>query len=183
MRLLKAEMTPSYTDLTLCFTKPTHGDYSDWTIGNSSELQVEDGKALSDGGGVIFDTDFGGYVTKGSFSRDLPGDVVGRCVKAGFPVGDLAKTGPLTMTLTVPELEVNMPEGIPDDVLNAALAKLREEGIDMSFYTSSGSGGGGGSYTFNAKPEGMTDDEAYHRFEEALGFIYSGPWVFTVQIP
>jgi hypothetical protein len=53
----------------------------------------------------------------------------------------------------------------------------------MSFITSSGSGGGGGGYTFNAKPAGMTDEEAYHKFMEALGFIQPGPWVFTVQIP
>jgi prephenate dehydratase len=76
-----------------------------------------------------------------------------------------------------------MPEGFPDDKLNAALTKLRAEGIDMSFITSSGSGGGGGGYTFNAKPAGMTDEEAYHKFMEALGFIQPGPWVFTVQIP
>lgn len=183
MRLLKAEMTPSYTELTLCFTKPTHGDWSDWMIGYSAELQVGEGKAQGGGGGVIYDTDFGGYATKGAFPKDLPEDVVGRCTIAGFPVGDLAKPGPLTMILTVPELQISMPEGISDDVLNAAVERLRAEGIDMSFITSSGSGGGGGGYTFNSKPEGMTDEEAYHRFEEALGFISPGPWVFTVQIP
>ena len=183
VRLLKAEMTPSYTNLTLCFTKPTHGDWSDWMIGNSAELQVGGNKAIGGGGGVIYDTDFGGYVTKGSFSRDLPENVVGRCIITGFPAGDLAKPGPLTMVLTIPELQISMPEGFPDEKINAAITQLKAEGIDMSFFTSSGSGGGGGGYTFNAKPEGMTDEEAYHKFMEALGFIYTGPWVFTVQIP
>jgi hypothetical protein len=87
------------------------------------------------------------------------------------------------MVLTIPELQISMPEGITDDMRNSALTKLRAEGIDMSFFMSSGSGGGGGGYTFNSKPEGMTDEEAYHRFEEALGFISPGPWVFMVQIP
>ncbi len=183
VRFLKAEMTPSYTEITLCFTKPTHGEWSDWMVGYIAELQIGENKAIGGGGGVIYDTDFGGYVTKGSFTRDLPENVVGRCIIAGFPIGDLAKPGPLTMVLTIPELQISMPEGFPDDKLNAALTKLRAEGIDMSFITSSGSGGGGGGYTFNAKPAGMTDEEAYHKFMEALGFIQPGPWVFMVQIP
>ncbi len=183
VRLLKVEMTPSYSNLTLCFTKPTHGDWSDWTIGYADELQIGENKAIGGGSGVIYDTDLGGYVAKGSYTRDLPENVVGRCIIAGFPIGDLAKPGPLTMVLTIPELQISMPEGFPDDKLNAALTKLRAEGIDMSFITSSGSGGGGGGYTFNAKPAGMTDEEAYHKFMEALGFIQPGPWVFMVQIP
>ena len=183
MRLLKAEMTPSSTVLTLCFDKPTRGGGSDWMLGFSSQLQVGENKAQNSGGGVIYDTDMGGYVSKGSFARDLPANVVGRCVKVNFPVGDLAKTGPITMILTVPELQISMPEGFPDEKINAALAKLRMEGIDMTFFTSNGSGGGGGGYTFNRKPEGMSDEEAYHKFMEALGFIYAGPWVFTVMIP
>jgi hypothetical protein len=183
VRLLKAVMTPSYTDLTLCFTKPTHGDWSDWMIGYTAELQIGENKATGGGGGVIYDTDFGGYVTKGSFPRDLPENVVGRCIIAGFPIGDLAKPGPLEMVLTIPELQISMPEGFPDERINAAITQLRAEGIEMSFFTSSGSGGGGGGYTFTAKPQGMTDEEAYHKFLEALGFIAPGPWVFKVQIP
>jgi hypothetical protein len=183
MRLLKAEMTPASTVLTLCFSKPTHGDWSDWMPGYASELQVGENKAQGGGGGVIYDTDFGGYVTKGSFSRDLPANVNGRCVKVNFPVGDLAKPGPLSMILTVPELQISMPEGFPAERINATLTKLRTEGIDMTFFMSNGSGGGGGGYSFNRKPEDMSDEEAYHKFLEALGFIYAGPWVFTVTIP
>ena len=152
-------------------------------IGYTAELQIGENKATGGGGGVIYDTDFGGYVTKGSFPRDLPENVVGRCIIAGFPIGDLAKPGPLEMVLTIPELQISMPEGFPDERINAAITQLRAEGIEMSFFTSSGSGGGGGGYTFTAKPQGMTDEEAYHKFLEALGFIAPGPWVFKVQIP
>jgi hypothetical protein len=31
-------------------------------------------------------------------------------------------------------------------------------------------------------PEGMTEQEAYRRFIEALGYVHEGPWVFTVEI-
>lgn len=70
-----------------------------------------------------------------------------------------------------------------DEQLQAAIAQLKTEGIEISVVSSSGSGGGGGGATINAKPEGMSDEEVYHRLEEALGNIYAGPWVFTVQIP
>jgi hypothetical protein len=29
----------------------------------------------------------------------------------------------------------------------------------------------------------MSDDEAYQKFLEILGYDFSGPWVFTAQIP
>lgn len=183
VRLLKAVITPSYTDLTLCFTKPTHGDWSDWMLGSLTELKIGENKSVGGGGGVIYDSDFGGYVTKGSYPRDLPANFLGRCIIAGFPIGDLANPGPLMLVLTVPELQISMPEGFPDEKINKAISLLKAEGIEMSIFTSSGSLGGGGGYSFTAKPEGMTDEEAYHKFLEALGFIQPGPWVFTVQIP
>jgi len=54
----------------------------------------------------------------------------------------------------------------------------------MTVYTSSSSGGGGGGgWTFNSKPEGMTDEQAYQKFLNALGYIYDGPWVMEITVP
>jgi hypothetical protein len=131
----------------------------------------------------LYDTDYGGYTGKGPAPTDLPTIDKGRCVQVGFPVGDLASTSEQALTLTVPGLEKSMPEVIPDDQLQPVLAKLKAEGIEMSWTTSSGSGGGGGGYSFTSLPAGMSDDEAYQKFLEILGYDFSGPWVFTAQIP
>ncbi|MBE3039896.1 MAG: hypothetical protein IMZ62_13930, partial [Chloroflexi bacterium] len=173
----------SYTEVTLCYQKPPQSDNNDWGLGRGAELQVGENKAAIGSFRLLYDTDYGGYVGKSTPPADLPTIDKGRCVQVGFPVGDLASTAAQTMTLTVPGLEKSMPEMVPDDQLQVALAKLKAEGIEMSVTSSSGSGGGGGGYTFNAKPDGMSDEEAYQKFIEALGYVYPGPWVITVQIP
>jgi phosphatidylserine/phosphatidylglycerophosphate/cardiolipin synthase-like enzyme len=101
----------------------------------------------------------------------------------GYPLGDLAQDTPLTMTLTIPELEQSLPEVIPDTELQAALAALRTQGIDLSIWTVSGSGGGGGGYTINSKPDGMSDEEVMRIYYQTLGYYYAGPWVFTFDVP
>jgi hypothetical protein len=183
MHLVKASITPSYTELTLCYQKPSHGDWSDWMIGSSAELQIGESKTGTDSYGILSDSDYGGYAGKGVAPTDLPLMDNGRCVKIGFPLGDLAKPGPTAMTLTVQYLEISMPEVIPDDQLLPALEKLKAQGIDVSVYTSSSGGGGGGGWTINSKPEGMSDQEAYQKFMDALGYIYNGPWIFEILIP
>ena len=184
MHLLKADITPSYTQITLCYQKPPQNDNNnDWGLGQGVELQVGENKTAVDSFRLLYDTDYGGYVGKSTPPADLPTIAKGRCGQVGFPVGDLASPAAQTMTLTVPGLEKSSPEVVPDDQLQAALAKLKAQGIEMSVTTSSGSGGGGGGYTFTAKPDGMSDDEAYQKYLEALGYIYPGPWVFTVQLP
>jgi hypothetical protein len=183
MHLLKVDMTPSYTNLTLCYQKPAQSDNNDWGLGQGTELQVGENKAPMESYRLLYDTDYGGYVGKDAPPADLPVIAKGRCILAGFPVGDLASPAAQTLTLSVPALEKSMPEVVPDDQLQAALTKLKAEGIEMSVTTSSGSGGGGGGYTFTAKPEGMSDDEAYRKYLEALGYVYPGPWVVTAQLP
>jgi hypothetical protein len=184
MHLLKADITPSYTQITLCYQKPPQNDNNnDWGLGQGVELQVGENKTAVDSFRLLYDTDYGGYVGKSTPPADLPTIAKGRCGQVGFPVGDLASPAAQTITLSVPALEKSMPEMVPDDQLQAALLKLKAQGIEMSVTTSSGSGGGGGGYTFNAKPDGMSDDEAYQKFIEVLGYIYPGPWVFTVQLP
>lgn len=181
MMLVKAAVTPSYTELTICYRKPTSGDWSDWMLGNSSVLQSSENETRMDSAGMLYDSDFGGYVGKDTPPAGLPMMNPGRCMVAGYPLGDSAKAGPFTFKYTVYELE--RMEMNTDEQLQAAIAQLKTEGIEISVVSSSGSGGGGGGATINAKPEGMSDEEVYHRLEEALGNIYAGPWVFTVQIP
>jgi len=183
MHLLKANITPSFTNLTLCYQKPPQGDNNDWFLGQGTELQVGENKAALQLMRMLYDSDYGGYVGKDTPPADLPTIAKGRCILAGFPVGNLGDPAVRAMTLTVPGLEKSMPEVVPDDQLQAALARLKAEGIEMSVTTSSGSGGGGGGYTFTAKPAGMSDDEAYRKYLEALGNVYPGPWVITAQLP
>jgi hypothetical protein len=76
-----------------------------------------------------------------------------------------------------------VPEVIPDEEMKAAQEKLRVEGIEMDYTTSSSAGGGGGGGpTFSKLPEGMDQQEAYQHYLNALGYIYPGPWVFTLDI-
>lgn len=183
MRLVKASTTPSYTELTLCYQKPTHGDWSDWMIGQNTALQIGENSSALDSYGVLSDSDYGGYAGKGTPPADLPLMENGRCVKLGFPIGDLAQPGPVTAKLTIPALEKSMPEVIPDDQLSPAVEKLKAQGIEVKLYTFSSGGGGGGGWEFTSKPAGMTDQEAYQKFLEALGYGREGPWIFEVVIP
>jgi len=184
MQVVKASVTPSYTELTLCYQKPSHGNSSDWLLGSGTGVTINTNSSILNGFRLLSDPDYGGYTGKGTPPADLPFMDDGRCVQVDFPIGDLAETGPTVITLNVPYLEKSMPEVIPDDQLQPALEKLKAEGIDMTVYTSSSSGGGGGGgWTFNSKPEGMTDEQAYQKFLNALGYIYDGPWVMEITVP
>jgi hypothetical protein len=179
MHLVKVSVTPSYTEAWLCYNKPSG---KDWMIGYSSTLEANGESLSQDGYGLLYDSD--GYVAgKGNPPEYLPTITPGRCVQVGFPIGNLASESPVTMTLTITELEQSLPEVIPDAELQAALATLRTQGIDISVWTASGSGGGGGGYTVNAKPDGMSDDEAMRLFYQTLGYYFAGPWAFTFTIP
>jgi hypothetical protein len=178
---VEAAVTPSYTELTICYRKPTTGDGSDWMLGNSSVLQSGENETKMNSASMLYDSEYGGYLGKGTPPAGLPMMNPGRCMVAGYPLGDFAKAGPFTFTYSVYELETM--EMNSDEQLQAAIAQLKTEGIEISVFSVSGSGGGGGGTTINAKPEGMSDEEVYHRLEEVLGNIYEGPWVFTVQIP
>ena len=53
----------------------------------------------------------------------------------------------------------------------------------MDYTTTSFSGGGGSSGpAVTKKPDGMTDQEAYQHIMAALGYVYPGPWVFTLDV-
>jgi hypothetical protein len=128
---------------------------------------------------LLFDSDYGD-MGKGPEPGWKSPVEAGRCIKIGFPVGHHNQAE--TLTLTVPELQQSMPEVIPDAEVKAALAKLKAQGIEMDYVTFTAGGGGGGGPVYKKLPEGMTQEEAYRRFMEALGYIYKGPWVFTIQI-
>lgn len=183
MKLVKVSITPSYTDLTLCYQKPTHTMQSDWMIGSEAILEIIRNTSKMDIYRLLSDADYGGYAGKGTPPPDLPYMESGRCVQVGFPVGDLAKPGPTSLKLTIPSLELSMPEVIPNDQLIYAIDKLKAQGIDVSVTSSSGNGGGGGGWSVISKPEGMTDEEAYQKFKEALGYVYPGPWVMEILVP
>jgi hypothetical protein len=80
-------------------------------------------------------------------------------------------------------LEISPPEVIPDAEIKAAQEKLQAQGIELDYSFSQSSGGGGGSGpVFKTLPAGVTQEEAYRRYMEALGYIYPGPWVFTFDV-
>jgi hypothetical protein len=176
MLLQRIKITPSYTQVYLCFQKPSSAD---WMVGSGASLQVGEDTANLGSYSMLFDPDFGGD-PKMSEPDWTPPVNTGRCVKLGFPIG--RHNQPESMTLTISELEQSVPEVIPNDQLQAARQKLLAQGIDMDWVTSSGNGGGGGGPVINKKPEGMTDEQVMRLFFEALGYYYPGPWTFTVEI-
>jgi hypothetical protein len=44
-------------------------------------------------------------------------------------------------------------------------------------------GGGGGGWNILQRPDGMSDEQAYQLIKEALGYTFSGPWLFTLPLP
>lgn len=176
MLLQRIKITPSYTQIYLCFQKPSSAD---WTLGSTASLQVGADKANIGAYALIFDPDIGGNL-KNPEPGWAPPIKTDRCVKLGFPVGHHSQ--PESITLTISELEQSMAEVIPNEQLQAARQKLLAQGIDMDLVTSSGNGGGGGGPVIHQKPEGMTDEQVMQLFYEAMGYYHPGPWTFTVQI-
>ncbi len=179
MRLERVEITPSYARFTLCYPKPSAND---WVVGGTPTLKAGTFEAQINGYTLLADGDYGGYVGKSTQPTNIPEVALGeRCVQIDFLLGH---AGPAqTLTLTIPTLEQSMPEVIPDEEMKAVQEKLRAEGIEMDYTTSSSAGGGGGGgLTFSKLPEGMDQQEAYQLYLNALGYLYPGPWVFTVDL-
>jgi hypothetical protein len=173
MLLQKVEITPSFTQVYLCYQKPSSAD---WNLGQATSLQIGDDSAEQGSSMLLFDPDFSLPAPEGWSSPVT----TGRCEKVGFPVGHHGK--PEQLTLNIPQLELSSLMDIPNDQIQAARQKLLAQGIDLDLVTSSGNGGGGGGLEINKKPAGMTDDQAQQLFYEALGLYHLGPWTFTVAI-
>lgn len=184
MQLIDLSLTPTYTQVTLCYQKPPSiGTNFDWWMGQGVVLQIGSNTATLDGGRLLSDSDLGGYAGKGTPPADLPTISDGRCVQLGFPIGDLDSSEPQSLELTIPKLEISMPEVVPQEEIDAANEKLSEKGMHVQYQTFSASGGGGGGFVFTQKPVGMNDQQAYETLLEALGYEYPGPWKFSVTIP
>jgi len=176
----KALVTPSMTRAMICYEKPTERD---WWI-RSADLGNLKKQSDMIGGSVVYDTDF---TLKPGTEADgvlwvVPDDFQtvehGRCLILNFLQGQSNPSSPLI--LTVDELQISPPEIFPEDELAAAREILKAQGIEFDYYTTQGQGGGGGGIDFPVLPEGMTHEEAYWKFIEAMGYKFTGPWNITL---
>lgn len=165
-------ITPAYTQVYLCYVKPSDAD---WGVSGETSLKLGDRRARLDSYSLLFDADYGDVGKGGEPGWTAPVQS-GRCVKLGFPVG---AADPGSLTLTVPALEQSMPEVIPDDQLAEALKYLKAwEGIEMEWHIVDH-----GAYPeYRKLPDGMSEQQAYRKFVEALGYVYYGQWEFDVQL-
>ena len=176
MLLQRIKLTPSFTQVYLCYQKPSPAD---WMVGATASLQIGEDRTNPGAYSLIYDPEFGAGLNSSEPDWSAP-VTTGRCVKLGFPVGHHNQSE--SMTLTITRLEQSIPEAIPDGQLQAVRQKLLAQGIDMDWVTFSGNGGGGGGPVINTKPEGMTDEQVMQMFFDALGYYHAGPWIFTVEI-
>ena len=160
IRLQKIETTPSYSQAHLCYQLPTPN--GDWYIDiQTTTLQIGDVTTTSNSMEWV----------------DAPEN--NRCLIVGFLLGSNREDEPFTLTIN--GLRQTSPEVIPDDQIQMAREKLRLQGIEMDWITFSGTGGGGAGPQITQKPEGMTDNEVVDRFYDALGYWFSGNWVFNAN--
>jgi len=170
----RAELTASMSKVMICYQKPSERD---WWIFDAVVSDGTDESHMS-GGQVLYDPDVSVYSGYNTENWQIPAEFQtvehGRCLLLDFLQGKDQSSG--ILTLIIPALEISPPEVIPDAELEAAYVILEAQGIEMSYEIYRGSGGGGGGVTYTTLPEGMTDEEAYQKFLEALGYLYEGPW-------
>lgn len=172
MLLDRVVVSPSSTLVFLCYTKPDDGD---WGVGSETSLELEGQRAQMMSYSLLSDTDYNAG-DKGGEPGWTPPVSMGRCVELGFAIGS---ANPHSLKLTVPSLEQSMPEVIPEDRLRAALKQLRDwESIDMEWRAVDH----GTQVEYKKLPAGMTEQQAYRKFVEALGYVYYGQWTFDVQL-
>jgi WD40 repeat protein len=172
MLLDRVVLSPSSTLLYLCYTKPDDGD---WGVSSETALEIDGQQAQMMSYSLLSDTDYNVGDEGGEPGWISPINA-GRCVELGFPIGS---ANPHALTLTVPSLEQSMPEIIPDDRVQAALKQLRDwESIEMEWRVVDH----GVQVEYKKLPAGMTEQQAYRKFVEALGYVYYGQWTFDVQL-
>ncbi len=164
-------VTSAYTYAYLCYLKPTDAD---WAPSQESNLRIGSQQSGVANYSLLFDSAFADG-SKGGEPGWTPPVQTGRCIKIGFPIGD---TDPTSITLTIPALEQSMPEVIPADELIGAQERLKEQGIDMEWHIVDH-----GAYPeYKKLPVGMSEQAAFRKFIEALGYVYKGPWAFKLQL-
>lgn len=174
MLLEKIVISPAFIQMYLCYNKPSSAD---WMIGGSEVIVVSKVATLGTYT-LLFDSEYGD-TGKGIEPNWSPPIEEGRCVKLGSPI---RSENPESITLKILNLQQSMPEAIPEDELAIAREKLLQEGIDMDWQIFDyGNGGGGSGPVYNQLPDGVSEEEAYQLFIEALGYIHYGPWEFTIN--
>lgn len=173
MRLEQVDMTPSYTDLKLCYQKPTTEGNSDWMLPYFTALQSSGYTVLLDSYSLLSD---------GQYGLEAQPDSTERCVQIGIPLGHFNRSQPASFTLNIPRLELSIPEVVLDADVQAANEKLLAQGIEMDWWVSHSSSGGSAGPVIVRKPEGMSDLEVIERFYAALGYYYEGPWEFQFTV-
>ena len=169
-------ITPAYTQAYLCYDKPSPAY---WGVNQDTLLQINAQSSSINTYSLLYDTEFGD-LGKGGEPGWTPNLDYDRCIKIGFPIGD---ANPQSIQLTIPELEQSTPEVIPEDDLAAARAKLLPEGIDIDWQViTSPQGGGSTGPVYNSLPPGMSQQEAYERLLEALGYFHKGPWIIKLKL-
>lgn len=166
-------IAPAFTWFYLCYNKP---DESDWMIGQDAILNIGSQMAGISAYNLLNDASMGDG-TKGGEPGWTPVGNYERCVKVGFPIGSEVNLS-TKLTLTIPALERSMPEVIPQEELEAAYPKLLSQGIDLTWHTTDH-----GAYPeWKKLPAGMSEQEGFHKFIEALGYTQPGPWIFTIHL-
>ena len=179
IQVVRAEATPSMSTVMLCYAKPSG---KDWWI-NRAVIKNGSEEASLTSGTLIYDRDFNHLntrVVRWAVPPEFEDVEHGRCVTLSFLLGQGNPSE--NMTLTIPQLEISPPEVVPEAELQVAQEKLNAMGIEMTseVWRSSG-GGGGGGVTFTTLPEGMSQETAYQKYMDALGYVYAGPWVFWLE--
>ena len=102
-------VTPNFTFLYLCYVPPS---FAPWMIGSQSVLQIDGQQAALHHDKLLFGSDLGGDRRAGSEPYWSPPVKNGRCERIGFPIGI---SNPVSLTLTIPELENQAPEVLLTD--------------------------------------------------------------------
>jgi hypothetical protein len=113
MLLDSVTVTPTFTQVYLCFPSPS---FADWLIGSQSILQLDGQEATPYNFHVLFDSELGGDRRAGSEPYWVPPTKNGRCIKSGFPIGSSA---PTTLMLTIPQLDKTVPDAFLTNQLAA----------------------------------------------------------------
>jgi hypothetical protein len=171
MMLDRVVITPAFTQAYLCYFKPTEAD---WGIGSDATLRLDSQVVHLTSYSLLFDKSLGDG-SKGGELGWTPPVKDGRCVKIGFPIGS---ADPKSFVLTLPTLEQSTPEVIPEEEAAAAYEILKAEGIDLEWHNVDH-----GAYPeFKRLPLGMSEEEAYRQFIQALGYIHPGSWTFEMPL-
>lgn len=181
LQVPRAEITASVSKVMVCYQKPSERDWWIWSASMSNGTE----ESPMGGGQVVYDTDYN--LKPGSIPDEeiwvVPPDFQtlehGRCLILNFLQGHSNPGNPLI--LTVDSLQISPPEIISEEELAAAREILKAQGIEFNYLISqSAGGGGGGGIDFTVLPEGMTWEEAYQKYNEALGYVFAGPWKITL---